>query len=563
MLSRSSVSLLCLCAAVAVSAQTVPDAGQISREVRGPERREPAPADMPLAPADAAADAAVQAGPKVRINEVNLTGNTQIPSTELQAVVQPLVGRTVTVGELRRAAAQLTEFYRARGFLLARAYLPPQEVTTGTVTFAVLEGRIGEVKIIEQPGNRLQATVANEVLAAARERTTAVRSDDLEAGLLLLNDYSGVAATAALEPGEEVGTTRVIVDLAPTALVDGSVQVDNHGSRYTGEWRAGAEARLNGLWGRGEQLTARALWSEDNGIRSGGLSFSLPLQPRWTVYGGFNLLAYEIGEDFSALGLEGGVTDYSAGLSWAAWRSRKGRLTFSLDASQRELEDRIVAFNTDNDRDVFSLTLRASGTHSDGWGAGGLFGFSAAVTAGDVELKSALQQALDSGPGGYGTAGGFSRFNVSGWRVQNLAHDWSLLASVRAQFSLGGNLDTSEKSLMGGPNGIRAYPVSEIAGDESVLGTVELRWDWRTVPWRGAAQFFGFVDAGSSRLRAEPLAVDVDNRRSLHAVGVGTRLQAGSRWELSGTVAWRGSEISQEDPTAGRARAFVTATTRF
>jgi hemolysin activation/secretion protein len=227
------------------------------------------------------------------------------------------------------------------------------------------------------------------------------------------------------------------------------------------------------------------------------------------------------------------------------------------------LEDRITAFSTDNDRDVSSLTLRVSGTRSDGWGVGGLFGFSASVAAGDVELKSPLQEALDSGPGGYGTAGGFSRFNLSGWRLQALPRDWSILASVRAQFSLGGNLDTSEKSLMGGPNGIRAYPVSETAGDESVLGTVELRWDWRTLPWRGSAQFFGFADAGSSRLRAEPLAVDVDNRRSLHALGFGARLGAGERWELSGTVAWRGSEISQEDPTSGRMRAFVTATTRF
>jgi hemolysin activation/secretion protein len=106
--------------------------------------------------------------------------------------------------------------------------------------------------------------------------------------LMLLNEYSGVAATAALEPGEEVGTTRVIVDLAPTALVDGSLQIDNHGSRYTGEWRAGAEARVNNILGRGEQFVARGLWSQDNGLRSGGLSFSYPFLPRWSVYGGVN-----------------------------------------------------------------------------------------------------------------------------------------------------------------------------------------------------------------------------------------------------------------------------------
>lgn len=563
MLTRPSVLLFCLAVALPLRAQTVPDAGQVSREVRGVERPASRPSDAPIVDrATEAADAAAP-GPRVRVTQIAVTGNTQVATAELETLLQPLVGRTVTVAELRRAAAALTDAYRARGFLLARAYLPPQEVTTGSITFAVLEGRIGEVRIVEQPGNRLKPAIANELLASAQARGASVRGDDLEAGLLLLNDYSGVAATAALEPGDETGTTRVIVDLAPTALVDGSVQLDNHGSRYTGEWRAGAEVHLNNPWGHGEQLAVRGLWSQDNGIRSAGLSFNVPVFPRWTAYGGANWLEYEIGEDFSALGLEGGAVDYSLGLSWAPWRTRQGGLTVALEASRRELEDQITAFNSDNDRAVTSLTLRASGTHSDGWGEGGLFGFSAGVTVGDVELKSPLQAALDAGPGGYGTAGSYQRFNVSGWRLQALPRNWSVLASVRGQFSFGSNLDTSEKSLVGGPNGVRAYPVSETAGDESILGTLELRWDWRSLPWRGGAQFFGFYDAATSRLRAEPLPIDVGNRRNLHAMGFGTRLSGGPRWELSATVAWRGSEISQEDPTAGRARAFVSASTRF
>lgn len=174
--------------AALATAQTLPDAGRISRETREREAREARPAGDPaLRPIDAPPAGDSASGTVVTVRQVRITGNSLVATADLEAELQGLVGRSVGLAELQAAAGRLTALYQARGFLFSRAYLPPQDVTEGAVTFAVLEGRIGEVKVNAQTGARLRSELAQNLLAPAQARGTAVRDADLERGLLLLN----------------------------------------------------------------------------------------------------------------------------------------------------------------------------------------------------------------------------------------------------------------------------------------------------------------------------------------------------------------------------------------
>lgn len=561
MQSRFFLFVSCLAFPALAAAQAVPDAGRISRESREREAREARPSGDPVLrtaetpPAGEAANGTV-----VAVRQVRVTGNTLVAAADLEAELQGLVGRSVGLAELQAAAGRLTSLYQARGYLFSRAYLPPQDVTDGAVTFAVLEGRIGEVKVNAQSGARLRAELAQNLLAPAQARGPAVRDADLERGLLLLSEYAGVRSSAVLEPADEVGAARVVLDLLAAPLVEGFVEIDNHGSVSTGEWRFGGEARLNGAFGRGESIHLSGLWTDGSGVRSGGLGFTFPLVPAWTLRGGFNRLDYEVGDAFAALDVNGRVTDLTLGASWAMARTRKLRVTAAVDFVHRELEDRIGAFNTRNDRSVDSLTLRVFGQRSDTLGAGGSTGFSASVTLGDLSLDSALQRAIDQGPGGYDTEGSFSRLNLAAWRTQYLGDAFSVHAAVRAQAALSGNLDSSEKDLLGGPRGVRGFPIAEAAGDQTLLGTLEVRHDARILPI--PVQVFAFLDAGSVRTHKDPLPIDTDNSRSLSAFGLGARLNPTPNSQISATLA-RGDKDSLEDPTAGRNRFFVSASVSF
>ena len=97
--------------------------------------------------------------------------------------------RELTLSELRAMAARIASHYRAQGYFLAQAYLPPQDIQDGTVTIAVLEGQYGKVTLRNQ--SDLSDRLANGLLAGLHSGYR-VAIAPLESRLLLLSDLPGV-----------------------------------------------------------------------------------------------------------------------------------------------------------------------------------------------------------------------------------------------------------------------------------------------------------------------------------------------------------------------------------
>jgi hemolysin activation/secretion protein len=92
---------------------------------------------------------------KVLIKTVRITGNIVIGTVELEPIVQSYVGKELDLSELEKLAQTITEEYQRRGYTLARAYVPEQEVINGVVEIAVLEGRVGQIDV---KGNKNYST---------------------------------------------------------------------------------------------------------------------------------------------------------------------------------------------------------------------------------------------------------------------------------------------------------------------------------------------------------------------------------------------------------------------
>jgi hypothetical protein len=54
--------------------------------------------------------------------------------------------RGITLGMIETVADIITRYYRERGFILAKAYIPKQHVRDGVVTITLLLGELGEVE---------------------------------------------------------------------------------------------------------------------------------------------------------------------------------------------------------------------------------------------------------------------------------------------------------------------------------------------------------------------------------------------------------------------------------
>ncbi|MCC6200958.1 MAG: ShlB/FhaC/HecB family hemolysin secretion/activation protein [Moraxellaceae bacterium] len=123
----------------------------------------------------------------------------------------------------------------------------------------------------------------------------------------------------------------------------------------------------------------------------------------------------------------------------------------------------------------------------DSLGGGGTTYGSLAYTTGQLDLDAVLQaaEALSAK-----TQGSFDKWNVDVARIQATSvNSLSLFARVSAQWA-GTNLDSSEDFGLGGPNGVRAYPLGEGYGDEGWLTQIEARYQM------GSFVPYAFYDAG-------------------------------------------------------------------
>ena len=519
-----SSAMLGLCA----QAQTLPNAGQLLENLEQQRLLRPAPADIELrlpAPPTSAAD---EDGPRIEVQRFAIEGNSAIATADLQALLQPLEGQSLTLSQLEAGAARITALYRERGYPCAYAYLPEQTVEAGLVRVSVLEGRLGEVRIENQSRQREQvlATPLRQL-----RRGAVIHADALDTSLLLLGDVSGTRAKSRLQPGADVGTTDLVVRVEDAPLVSGSLGLDNFGNRFTGTARAMGSLQFNGALGLGEQIHLHTLLSNEH-LRNYQLGYHMPLGP-WNTRAGASLshLNYETGRDFSALDAHGSAKVASIHANQPLVRSRGVNLNARISHDQKRLADHIGAQDSHARKRSHLTTLGLNGNWQDSLGGRAASQWDLSWSHGQLRLGSEAQRQWDALT--TGSAGHFQVLNGQLARWQALTGPWSLHGRINGQWA-NRNLDSSEKMSLGGAYGVRAYPQGEASGDMGLLGALELNY-----ALGNAWQLSGFVDAGRVRFQQRPWSED-SNHRSLAGAGFGLK-RHGADWTLESSLAWRAS----------------------
>jgi hemolysin activation/secretion protein len=452
---------------------------------------------------------------RVLVNELQVTGATRFTAAELIAVTQFKPGSELTLADLEAMAARITEFYRRHDYFVARAYLPAQDVTSHVVTIAVVEGTYGKVTL--RNTSHLSDDVALARLNGV-DRANPIALAPLESRLLLLSDLPGIRTTSTLVPGEAPGTSDLVVDIAPGHLVSGSVDADNAGNPYTGEERVGATLNLNDPLGRGDLASLRLLTS-GRGLKYGRLSYQMPFGARVTAGVAYSKLDYRLGKQFEVLDANGSAEVASVFGTVNLIRSRRTNLYAGLAYEDRTFQDRIDLFDAVTDKKAHVGIASLYGNRQDSIGGGGLNSFFMALTAGSLDIQT--PQALAADAASARTNGSYQKLWFNAARVQRVTDAISLRASFTGQLA-SKNLDQSEKMVLGGMDGVRAYPQGEAFGDQGYLGSLEasllLGGLSNAVP--GQVHLLTFVDGGHITINKNPWVAG-DNTRTLSSYGVG------------------------------------------
>ena len=497
----------------------------------------------------------------------SFTGNTVFSGELLAALLASRLQQPTDLTGLTDAANTISAYYRQKGYLLTQAYLPEQAFPAegGTVTIAVLEARVGRV-IVRVEGTGISKAFAEDLVAGLIQPGDAVTEYTLDKPVLLLRDLAGYEAGATVQPGEHAGQADVLITVqAKGPLFDGSVSVDNHGARAAGAARIALNGNFNNLLGRGDVLALSAQQSDLAGSALYRLGYTMPVGAYGTRLGvSLARLDYALGKQFEALGASGRADIVGASVSHPLLRGRTMNLYGFVSAEQKKLVDEIRTPALKSERDILALRVGLAGNFTDSLAGGsGLNSYAANATFGRLTLNAA-DQLLDDGLGGLRTAGGFSKLNLEFQRGQYFDTAFSLHLAAQAQLA-SKNLSSAEKMALGGPNGVRGYPVGEGVGDAGFLLNLESRYQFPQAPWGEPLTLLAFYDFGRVRFNQNgPIVPGNSNTLSLGSFGVGATLGRPGKFLIKTYLAWRTTPAQPSTGDPDRApRAWLSAQTWF
>jgi hemolysin activation/secretion protein len=425
------------------------------------------------------------------LRHVSISGAVAIPQERLATTYQSYIGKKVSQADLAAIAAAVSDVYRASGFHLSRAIVPPQDIQGGQLRIQVIEGSIAEL-VLKGDGAE-QFGVRPMLKAVLTERPS--RLATLERQLLLINGRPGmrIEDTAIEEIGTASGDFRLILSLK-TWHVFTSFGVDNLGSSSVGPWQSYGTVAFNSYLAPGDSLVLN-------------LS-TTPGDPRQLAFG---RLSYEVpvGTDGARVGASGYYSEvwpgdyrhlYSDNIKTESFEIRGSIVPLQSQKSSLTLTA-AAGFTNATENDVFGPIyadrIRTASFTSD-YRLQDSFG-------GTNYLTVNFRQGLDILGASHrdddylshdGASGKFSALSFWFTRYQTLTDAWSLKLAAAGQ-TASGPLFTSQQFYLGGIAFGRGYGSAEISGDNGLAGSVELRFDQKTgLRYLSGYQLYGFVDSG-------------------------------------------------------------------
>lgn len=480
-------------------------------------------------------------GIKVRVQAIRFSGDVGVVGEDqLQAVVRDALGKDLDFNGLQNLADKVSDYLQEKGYFLAHAYLPKQYLTGGVVEIAILAGRLQNVgeSVVIQGGLRIPSQRLLWIAEGTAKPGEVVRKGDLERAVLLINDIPGISAISNVERGSEAGEVRLVVNANEGPLFSGELGMDNFGNDYTGSLRGTARFNVNDPLRFGDQLSLSVAAASD--FQMGQVTYGWPVNYRGLRAAiSYGAMSYTIGKGLADLNSSGSSSILGAGVSYPIIRSRFLNLWGSLNYATKTLEDATFG-ETVRNRDINTWIFGLSGDSYDYLGGGGLFNYSAILTSGNLDLsKEPVDFSVDQSSGAH-TNGGYTKLNYNLARLQRLSNYMSLFGAINGQFA-SKNLDTSEKFFLGGPSGVRAYPIGEAAGDEGWVTNLELRYELPVLSRWGNVQLIGFFDTGQITLHKEPWTSSIltssgKNSYTLSGVGIGLNLTKATKYTVR--TAW-------------------------
>jgi len=410
----------------------------------------------------------------LRLERLEIKGMAALPQSVVQDIEKEFVGQPITSQLLNRLRQRVLAAYEQKRLLALVA--PAVESSGGVVRVEVLEARLGAVEV-RSNNSSIRSGWAIAMVQSALHPGSVIRLDKLESALIKLNDLSGLKATATMKPGQQSGTSNVVLTMEGIKRWNTALNLNNELSQYTGVAQLEGSSSAASLLGRGDQWSlSYALGGDETGYGVRRLlgSADVPLTADGLrVLGSVGWSDYRLLEELAADDLKGSTRSFNVGIRQPLWRRPRRSVFAQLGYDQYRSQDWVAGVEYSN-RVNHAARATAVMTQQDKFLGSGI---NSAVLIGSVgyldKSANAFEQAVDDALGQ--TAGNWGKLQLILTRMQLFKDSpYSLEIFAQGQKALN-NLGSEEKFSMGWPNGVRAYPPGEASGDSGASLQLTLR----------------------------------------------------------------------------------------
>lgn len=533
--SRSHLRLLAGLFIIGSTEVIAADAGALDQALKKQIQIEntEAPAEPLIKKSEPKPKAASQSEVLIDVKGFHITGMTFITNSEAQSALIKFTNASLTLKQINEAANVIVDLYKKKG-RIAQAIVPPQQIKDGVVEIKVIEGKVGSIIIepaFEQDPPRLSKKVTKKFVSHFNAEGQLINLDGLERSISLINEIPGVNAEVSLEAGQDDGTTNILMKVDELSRVRGSVDVTSYGSASTGYAQVMANINLNDLYGFGDSGTINILKSE--GSIFGQLRYSVPVGADGLRVGlGASALTYDTLTSFISTPLNGKSNTFGAYSTYALERNARSNKTISFNLETRNYVNYLESVEISK-HNIKSAVLGLQGNQFVGdaiwgWSVNGLYG--------DLSIENADQLLTDQGS--VKTKGGYGKLSFNSVLTKPLA--WkktNLTLTLNGQLATK-NLDSAERIYLGGPYGVRAYPVSQGGGTEGMTVSAEINHTFENNLELGAFFDAALIEQYKDTYDDWRKLTNAGNGYTVYAAGLNAKFRYKKKAEISGVLAF-------------------------
>lgn len=253
----------------------------------------------------------------VYVKEYQFYGNTVFSDDELAEITLPYCNREIYTEELIELKDKITSHYVNNGFINSGAILPDQDIKGEIIVFQIQEGFVEKTQLLKRDRfspcyilNRIENGICPPLNIFELQKTLKILEQDPNIDSIQAN----------LEPGTELGSGILSIEIQETEPWKYGFEINNHSPASVGLYRAELYAEASNLTGMGESLSANVGWrfGDDVDFRADESIFysfygSIPVT-RWdtTLSAGFSKNAsIIIDEAFRDLDIQNKTYNYS------------------------------------------------------------------------------------------------------------------------------------------------------------------------------------------------------------------------------------------------------------